>query len=320
MNVSDAILSETKAWLTELSQSKSLGGLPYKGTIAIALVALEHLRTGISFELKDYQADDGVQITGASGRAVRMILARYGVEKHFLSEGGLTSRGAPKTLSALLERFRQIQMESASTYDRVAGIELSQAFLASQVELYFRLDQIMFEFEPDSSLWRSIHQILNVAESRNQAGPVAKYLVGAKLTLRFPELAVRNSSFSTSDIQTGQHGDFQLGSTVFHVTVHPTSGHFEKIKQNLQQGFRSYLIVPNILVEVSRQWATQFNISDQLSIHAVESFISLNIDEIGNFERGHLLQMFRKLLETYNTRVLEVESDNTLLIRIPSNL
>jgi hypothetical protein len=39
-------------------------------------------------------------------------------------------------------------------------------------------------------------------------GPVAQYLVGAKLALRFPTEKIGNESYSTADVQLNRPGDF----------------------------------------------------------------------------------------------------------------
>ena len=55
-------------------------------------------------------------------------------------------------------------------------------------------------------------------------------------------------------------------------------------------------------------------------VAAIESFVGRNIEEIGGFGRYGLARGFRTLLETYNGRVAEVESDRSLMIDIPANL
>lgn len=60
-----------------------------------------------------------------------------------------------------------------------------------------------------------IADILETAQQRNQSGPVAQHLVGAKLALRFPHLEVGNFAYSAADDQAGRAGDFQLGSAAY---------------------------------------------------------------------------------------------------------
>jgi hypothetical protein len=52
----------------------------------------------------------------------------------------------------------------------------------------------------------------------------------------------------------------------------------------------------------------------------MESFIATNIDELSEFDGEKLVSGLRRLLETYNRRVDEVELDKSLLIEIPRNL
>ena len=39
--------------------------------------------------------------------------------------------------------------------------------------------------------------------------------------------------------------DFQLNDCVFHVTVSPNSGHYDKRQSNLADGLRVFLLVPD---------------------------------------------------------------------------
>jgi hypothetical protein len=51
-------------------------------------------------------------------------------------------------------------------------------------------------------------------------------------------MEVRNESYSAADDLSGQPGDFVIADTTFHITIAPTTGHFDKCKRNLQDGRR----------------------------------------------------------------------------------
>ena len=53
---------------------------------------------------------------------------------------------------------------------------------------------------------------------------------------------------------------------------------------------------------------------------AIESFVGQNIEELGGFGRGGLAEGFRRLLDKYNERVEDTETDRSLLIKLPANL
>jgi hypothetical protein len=164
-----------------------------------------------------------------------------------------------------------------------------------------------------------IHAILESAEANARAGSIAEYLVGAKLSLRFPDRDIRNKRFSTSDTQAGFSGDFEIGNTTFHVTVAPMPELLEKCKGNLEQGLRVYLLVPDAQVVGTRQLAEMLA-SGRIAVESIESFVATNIDELNDFDAGKLKSGFRRLLEKYNERVEAVELDKSLLIEIPPNL
>jgi hypothetical protein len=174
-------------------------------------------------------------------------------------------------------------------------------------------------YEPSYSTWRTIHDLLVVARENGKYGPVAQYLVGAKLQLRFPELAIENESYSTADDQLGRPGDFYIGDTAFHVTVAPMPPVFEKCKRNIESGYRTYLLVPDGMLAGARQNA-ELAAFDKIAVESIESFVSQNIEEISKFSKPGLLSGLRKLLETYNQRVNTVETDKSMLIEIPKGL
>jgi hypothetical protein len=58
----------------------------------------------------------------------------------------------------------------------------------------------------------------------------------------------------------------------------------------------------------------------RVSVESIESFVSQNIEELSDFAGGEVSQNLRVLLQKYNTRVAEVETDLSLQIRIPSVL
>jgi len=53
---------------------------------------------------------------------------------------------------------------------------------------------------------------------------------------------------------------------------------------------------------------------------SIESFVSQNIEELSDFAGDKVSQNIKLLLEKYNERVAEVETDLSLQIRIPAAL
>jgi len=58
----------------------------------------------------------------------------------------------------------------------------------------------------------------------------------------------------------------------------------------------------------------------QIAVESIESFVSQNIDEISGYKNDSLTLRLKDLIELYNQRVDEVETDKSLKIELPSNL
>ncbi len=191
--------------------------------------------------------------------------------------------------------------------------------LVEKVREYFAQERLHVEYDPTKTTWDSIHGLLQEAQENDKGGPVAEYLVGAKLALRFPQNHVENKSYSTADAPSARPGDFTLGDTAFHVTISPSSGHFERCLENIRQGMRPYVLVPDNVLSGARQLATITAVG-KISVESIEFFVSQNLDELSTFSKNNLISGFGRLLQLYNQRVDVVENDKSLLIEIPHNL
>ena len=193
-----------------------------------------------------------------------------------------------------------------------------QGWLVDRVRDYLNQQAIELEMNLGKASPQIVADILTAAEAK--AGAVAQHLVGAKLAIRYPDFQIDNFSYTTADQQLGRPGDFVLGDTAFHVTVSPMLPVLEKCAENLRNGYRPMLLVRDSRLQEARQMAKTIDLQDQIGILAIESFVGQNIEELGGFGKGGLADGFRELLDKYNERVEDVESDRSLLIRLPSNL
>ena len=210
-------------------------------------------------------------------------------------------------------------MTHLSQKEREVELENMQSFLVEKAKEIFNAEKLSLEYRKDIISREMIGMILESARKRQKAGEVAEYLVGAKLALRFPDYSIRNSAASAADDQTDENGDFQINDCIFHVTVSPNSGHYEKCKRNLADGFRVFLLVPDLILAGTRQNA-DLETAGRVSVEAIESFVSQNLEELSDFAGEKISQNMMLLLETYNERVGEVETDLSLQIRIPTAL
>lgn len=179
--------------------------------------------------------------------------------------------------------------------------------------------RIKFAYEMKKTTRQCVKDILTAARQTSKEGPVAQYLIGAKLQLRFPDKKIENKSYSTADEQQHRPGDFFVGTTAFHVTIAPMPAVFEKCQRNSENGLRPFLLVPERLLQGARQNA-DLKPSIPIEVEAVESFLAQNIFELSEFSSDLLPAQFRRLLEIYNRRVNAVEIDKSMLIEIPANL
>lgn len=110
-----------------------------------------------------------------------------------------------------------------------------------------------------------------------------------------------------------------VNDTAFHVTVAPNAGHFDKCKRNIETGYNAYLLVPDRILVGARQNA-EGQLPGKITTQSIEAFVAQNLEELSAFSKGELISGFRRILEKYNERVDQVESDKSMLIEIPRNL
>lgn len=306
-------------WWSGLRTYAQNNNLPAKGTVAGALVVLERLKNTYQLDVKEHVTKAGSQIAGAGKGSTQRILARFGENRAFLEEAGRTNRGLINEVSQLLVALERAELEHISIDERNDVLTTVQQWLVDKVGEYFNRQRVTFTYQSHNTSWQAIHELLQQAKSVGKEGPVAQYLIGAKLALRFPDLDIRNDSYSTSDTQSGLPGDFQVKKMVFHVTVSPMPSHFDKCKTNLLQGYHPNLVVPYRLFVGTRQNAD--NVAPgQINVRSFEDFVSQNLDELCAVSEGEVVSGFRRLLDVYNQRVDRIETDKSMLIEIPKNL
>lgn len=280
-------LSAFEEWYRSLKIVKANGG-PANGTIAATLVLLERLKGNYDLDFETKVASGGAQIKGAGGRAVATILKNFGETRPFLKEGGRTNRGGQGDTRPLFKSLAALELESLSQEERNEVLTSFQSFLVERVKDFHNRQKLKLVFDPKLSTWQIIHDLFESSNSEGKAGYVAQHLVGAKLRLRFPpDVEVSNESASTADKPTNRSGDFTIGTTVFHVTVSPMEGVYKKCQENIRDGLKVYLIVPDAKLAAARQLGEQY-CNGQIAVESLESFVSQNIEEISVFAADKL--------------------------------
>lgn len=312
----DTVGAAFAGWYAGLKQ---YGGFPARGTIGGALVVLNRLRQGTALDIGAHTASGGAQIIGASGAAVDDLLARFGEVRPFLREGGRTNRGLRGDIAAMLAALAASGFGALPSAERDDAIDRLQTFLVERVRDYHNRQRLRIVYDPGKSTWQFVHDLLLAACGGGKEGQVAQYLVGAKLQLRFPALTVSNHLASTADAPSGRRGDFEIGRTVFHVTVSPMGPVYEKCRRDLESGRSVYLLVAHEAAIGAKQLA-EATASGRITVESIETFVAQNLDELTTFGQDAPGGQLRQLLDTYNRRVDAIESDKSLLIELPSNL
>jgi hypothetical protein len=305
-------------WYTSLPLIHG-GRIPAKGTIAGALVVLDRLQEDFDLSIEAHTAKGGSQISGAGRAAVTSILERFGETRPFLQEGGRTNRGLRGEIKRLLDAVAGAGLDRLSETSRNEVLKELQGILVQKVHEYHDLQRLEVSYEPSKSTWQFICELLDAARETGKDGPVAQYLVGAKLQLRFPQIKISNESFSTADSQLGRFGDFHIANTVFHVTVSPALLVYEKCRRNLKEGLQVYLLVRDKDVVGTKQNAEN-TAAGQIAVESIEAFVSQNLDELAAFSNEGRATELKQLLAMYNSRVDAVEMNKSLMIEIPANL
>lgn len=203
---------------------------------------------------------------------------------------------------------------------RLRFLNEMRSFLVRALEGYHTSAPLSFDFDPTKPAQIVIGEILREAQKRNQSGPVAQHLVGAKLAIRFPNIEISNFPYSAPDDQAGRAGDFCVGSTAFHVTVAPKVGHIQRCAQNLKEGLSACLLVSDVKLAAARALLENENLHAQVAAESVESFVGQNLSELSEFAAANFADRLADLLTEYNRRVASVETDEALLIEIPKAL
>ena len=299
------------------SHRPSQGAEPNTYVICAGLAVLERMRGAYPLAKSDY-VTPGNQVR-TSGSLIQSIIRRFGEERRFTREGGRTTRATVPAAEGLVARLNSVESLAALTKNqRSQVIDKLQGWLVERVRDY--LDQQAIELELNLSKPSPLIVADILAAAEYKAGAVAQHLVGAKLAVRYPGLEIDNFSYTTADQQLGRPGDFVVGDTVFHVTVSPMPAVLDKCLQNLRNGYRSLLLVPDTRLQAARQMADAIDVQDRVGIVSIELFVGQNIEELGEFGQSSLAVGFRNLLAKYNERVAIVEADRSLLINTPVNL
>jgi len=160
-----------------------------------------------------------------------------------------------------------------------------------------------------------VASILEWAERRPEE-LIEQQLVGATLQRRHPNIKVPNHPGHAADLQTHRTGDFTLRNVSYHVTATDGKEAVQRCKQNLDAGVHPVLLVPRQFLVKANIHAENAGIQKRLSVLALEDFITQNIIELSTNEQADFFAILKAIVEEYNRRLEEVETDMSLKIEL----
>lgn len=100
------------------------------------------------------------------------------------------------------------------------------------------------------------------------------------------------------------------------MTAAPSRNVLQKCQENLKGGFHPILLIPQEQENKARVLAQDEAIDKELTIVSIEDFVALNIIELATEENKDFFSVLREIVEIYNSRLAEVETDLSLQIEV----
>lgn len=314
---SEAYLAAAKAWY---EGERAKNGSINTNVMNAGLIVSHMLADGIPITDERLYSEGKSQVRGLSGSTISKILEQHGETRIFTREGGRTSRGTIYLAAAFRDVLNSIQVYENEPVDVAFVSYQLEAFFTQCVRLdYFDKQRIAVELDYNKPVASVINDILKAASDRSDkpTGAVLQHLIGAKLQLRFPDVKIGNDRANAADLHTGREGDFQVGTTAFHVTTAPMEKLISRCVENKRAGYRPVILTLESKVLAARQLADNFNMSELISVQAAETFIGNNIEEIAIYDGDKIREGLASLIRTYNVRINTIEIDKSLMIDEP---
>lgn len=283
-----------------------------RNTVAMGIVVLDHLRRSCPLSRNQVMSQGG-EVSGARS-GLRKTLESYDIPSGYLKE--ITTRQAHQDGQKLLEEFAWGNKLSEIPEDQRDELLLELVARLRNMASEWLLRQNLsldLDLRHAPTAWMNV--IVENAKGRS-GGIVEQHLVGAKLARRFRGITVPNHPAHAGDTQTVRSGDFAISEFIYHVTASPTRNVLQKCKINATLGLHPILLVPREQLEKARFLAQDEGIDNELITVSIEDFIALNIVELATEESKDLFTVLKEIVEIYNQRLSEVETDLSLKIEV----
>ncbi|NLE45178.1 MAG: DUF4928 family protein [Chloroflexi bacterium] len=296
------------AWLESCTRHGKIS----RNTVAVGIVVLDHLMRECPTQRATVISQGG-EVTGArSGLGV--TLERYGVPRKYLKE--VTTRQGHQDGQRLFEQLEWgHRLAMLPIDDRHELLQELIGKLRNRADKWLHRQNLKLDLDRRSAPTTWVHVIIQSAQGRS-GGIVEQQLVGAKLAKRFPGVSVPNHPAHAADQQTERLGDFTISKIVYHVTSAPSRDVLRKCGKNTKMGLWPVLLTPRDQENRARVLAHDEGVEDALTIISIEDFVAMNIIELATQENTDLFKVLMEILDIYNKRLSEVETDLSLRIEI----
>ncbi len=282
----------------------SKSGRPVAARLQAAIALLERLREHPELDLASHLSSAGQSLIGhetyGDNAAKRLMLPV--INKNH----GRRSSSIHEWAQPLLDCLQSNGAAELQELDRLALLDRFQRHLGKElVRLHETSPLIAYAQARTASAM--IRDLLEQADTRGLAGPVAQYLVGAKLLLRFPHRAdeITVAGANLGDASTGRRGDFDFGETVIEVAMGlPDEKHIGQVAAIVNEhGAEPWLLVRHDRLGA---WLNELKGAGvdvrKVVVASVDQFIGQNISELGDLSPSGCIAQIEQLLDIYNER------------------
>jgi hypothetical protein len=295
-------------WLTSCKRRGKIS----RNTVAVGVVVLDHLIRDCPIT-RDRVISPGGEVTGARS-GLGTILESYDIPRNYLKE--VTTRQGHQDGQRLFEQFEWGEMLIEMPVDDRGKLllELVEG-LRNLANEWLKRQNLKLDIDRRQAPTTWVNIIVENAKGRS-GGVVEQHLVGAKLTRRFKGMDIPNHPAHAGDRQTERAGDFAISRLVYHVTSAPSRDVLQKCARNARAGLHPILLIPREQENKARILAQDESIDQELAIISIEDFVGLNIIELATEESKDFFSVLKEIVDIYNKRLLEVETDLSLRIEV----
>ena len=278
----------------------------------MGIVVLDHLRRACPV-LREEVVSQGGEISGARS-GLGKILESYSIPSSYLKE--ITTRQGHQDGQRLFEQFEWGMALAEMPEDERDKLLLGLiGNLRNHADEWLKRQNLRLDIDRRQAPTTWINVIIENAKGRS-GGIVEQQLVGAKLARRFKEISIPNYPAHAGDRQTERAGDFAISTLVYHVTSAPSRDVLQKCAQNIKVGLYPILLTPREQENKALVLAQDEGVERELTIISIEDFVALNIIELATEESKDFFSVLKEIVEIYNKRLSEVETDLSLQIEV----